>query len=221
MAIVSCTSFVSSRFQIQFRRFFGWLGIQIYRKPWLFILIGSLLTLSCSVGIFYYKDESRGMELWVPRDSTVWSQYNTIINTFGSYPQTMVLLLVVSDESDSILSPSNMDIAFEIFNDIDNIELDFNGNTYNYNELCLRPYPIAPVCTSQYSNIFGFFFSSNSDLWQNSSTIDDIINVNNSAIQAFAGGLQLDNTGYAAKSLLFIYGVGGSTDETVNLYYYL
>eukprot|EP01084_Bolivina_argentea_P008424 15777_1 len=216
MTIASCTGFISSKFQIQFRRFFSWFGVHIYRKPWLFILIGLILTLSCSVGFLFYQDETRGINLWIPQNTEIWSQYTTIVDTFGSYPSKMLLMLTINDKSESILSPANMDIAYEIFNDINNVELTYEGNTYNYNSLCLRPFPIAPFCTSQYSNIFGFFFNSNNQLWQNDSFIEDVINVDNSPIAGFAGGLQKDDNNYivGANALLFIYELYGSTNNT-------
>eukprot|EP01084_Bolivina_argentea_P008422 15774_1 len=217
MTIASCSSFVSSRSQKQFNSGFRLIGKHIYRKPWLFILIGLILTLICSLGFLLLKQETRALRLWVPRKSVVWSQYTTIINSFGSYPSKMLLIITSEDESDSILSPSNMNIAYDIYKDIDNITLDYNGNIYDYEQLCSRPYPTAPSCTSDYSNIFGFLFNSQSELWQNSTMIDDIINVNNSAIQGFAGGLQMED-GYisAAQSLILVYELRGTTNETEN-----
>eukprot|EP01084_Bolivina_argentea_P008427 15780_1 len=224
--VALCTSFISSRTQRVLSSFFGWIGKHIDNRPWLFILIGIVITLMSSCGFYFFESENRSLYLWIPRGSTEWSRYTYIVDTFGSYPTEMDLLITVNDEkSDSILSPSNMDTSYDIFNMINNITLIYD-TTYNfqYNDVCLRPYPSSPFCLSTHNNIFGFFFKSylyDDELWQNDSNIKQIINNNdNLAIAAFAGGLETDenvNNQYyviSADVLLIIYRIEGSLNET-------
>eukprot|EP01084_Bolivina_argentea_P263070 445144_1 len=194
-SVASCTSFISSRTQPLFRRFFTWLGKNIYLYHCWFMALGILLTFLCTGGgIAYFMlkcadlscTENRSFYLWIPRDSTVWSQYQEILEIFGTYPSLMSLLLRTSSK-DSIIMPSNMDISYNIYNSINDITLNYENNNkvYTFNDLCLRSYPSAPVCDSVYGNFFGYFFQEDDLQWQNESNIETLINTPSAPFKYF------------------------------------
>ncbi len=93
--------------------------------------------------------------------------------------------------------------------------------TYNYKNLCLRPYHTSPYCMSDLSNIFGVYFGSNPLLWQNNTNVYNTINAgrpNSTIIYAFAGGLKVNDMQFIihANALLFVYELAGSINEHEN-----
>ena len=181
-----CTGFLSIRTQAIFRRFFQWLGIRIHSKPMWFIAFGGALVALCSAsGFVYYRlfcgdgacTESRGYSLWIPQQNTLWSQYTEVIDTFGVYPSSLYLLLTVVDDDESILSPSNMDIAFEIANSINNITLyDHNDRDFEYSDLCTRSSRTQSDCDSSNETFFAVLFQNNESLWSEINSTLSIIN---------------------------------------------
>ena len=80
--------------------------------------------------------------------------------------------LIIHESNDkNLMTPANMDIMYEIFSEVINdVSVKYNGETYTFEDLCVRPYPSYDACTSQESGIFSWF-EFNSTAW---STQDDI-----------------------------------------------
>lgn len=179
------TGCLSSRSQVTTRRFFQWLGMRIHSKPCWFIAAGALLTALCSFsGFFYYRQfcddgaciETRSSDLWNPQQSEVWSQYTEIIDTFGTYPSVLTLLLTANDD-ESILLPTAMDMAFEISSTINDITLyDHNGRDHEYSDLCTRSSSFQSDCDSFDDTFFALFFRNNNSKWSNINHTLSIIN---------------------------------------------
>ena len=180
------TGFLSIRTQANTRRFFQWIGHRIHSKPMWFIAFGAaLVVLCCASGFIYYRlfcddgecIENRTFYLWIPQRSAVWSQYTEIIDVFGPYSSVLTLVLTVIDDEDSMLTPSNMDIAFEIANSIDNITLhDLNDRDYEYTDLCTRSSPTQSDCDSSNETFFAVYFQNNESLWNDMNSTLSIIN---------------------------------------------
>ena len=204
--------FLSARTQPATRRFFQWLGLRIHSKPMWFIGFGSALVTLCSAfGFVYYRlfcgdgtcVENRGLYLWIPRRSTVWAQNTDIIDSFGSYPSELDLLLTVVNEEESILNPSNMDIAFEVAKSIHNVTLhDFNDRDYEYTDLCTRSAPSQSHCDSSKESFFAVFFQNNEPLWSEMNSTLSIINEPNY---------------YSMELFLYVDQMNGSWDEIQTL----
>eukprot|EP01084_Bolivina_argentea_P263069 445143_1 len=132
-----------------------------------------------------------------------------------------LLLSIIKDGNtdSSILSSSNMDISYNIYNDINQINLTYNEEIYAYNDLCLRSSPNAPYCSSYFANIFGVYFGSNYKLWQNETNIEEIVNMYGTKIEAFIGGLKYDNINsdyvISGDTLRLTYLLEGSTDTNI------
>ena len=222
-SVSNCTGYVSSKVQRLFRRFFTWLGKSIYLHYSWFISLGIALTTLCTgAGVSYFilncNDgacaENRTLWLWIPSESKVWEEYIYILDTFGSFPATMSVILQTTGD-DSIILPSNLDTSYDIYRTIDNITY----NEYFYEDLCLRTYPANPLCESYYGNFFGFFFDENEMLWTNESAVESAVNTEGAPIDFFLGGIEYDEysteTIVGAQSLRFLYQLEGSTDQTI------
>ena len=220
-----CTGFISSRTQPLFRSFFQWLGRLIYDHHFWFLAAGLLLTVLCLIGASSYYvllcttsdsecTEHRSRYLWIPRESTVWSQFTEMIELFGSYSSIMSLLLTATNDDNSVLTPSALDAAYDIYNEIDDIS--FNNDADQYEDLCLRSAPLQPFCDSVANSVFGVLFGQNPMLWANESSTLDIIN---SGVPStfFLGGLDYDESGEIrrATSMRVFYELIGSTNQTV------
>lgn len=204
------------------------------------MLLGLFITLLCSAGgIAYviYKcdnlemsqgdtncEENRSIYLWIPRDSNVWGQFTQILDIFGSYPSKMSLLLGSGDATEnSIISPENLDITYEIFASIDDIVLknhiENSNKTFKFDDVCLRVPPTSPYCESTPNNFFAAYFMEIPNNWNNSAQIEATLNSGPSAsLGYFLGGFEEDSdTGdvTGASSMRFIYELAGSTNETV------
>eukprot|EP01083_Nonionella_stella_P051286 136161_1 len=233
-SITSCTSFLSSRTQPAFSRFFTCFGVKLYRYYGWFLFLGILLTIiTTGSGVLYAwfecQDgtctENRIDYLWIPRTAKVWFHFTEIIDLFGSYPSPMVLLLNTVDPDDSILTPTNMDIGYEIYDVTNNFSMNYadTGNTYYYSDLCFRSHPLSPYCDSQLGSFFGFFFQDqqqygtvNEDLWTNDTMVQEKINSPDAPSAFFLGGFEFDNAEIiGAQAVRFTYELVGSLNETV------
>ena len=229
-SVTSCTGYLSDRVQSLVRTLFEWTGRHIYAHPMWFISSGILLIALCCTGSgIYYSQicsddktkcvENRAGYLWIPLQSTVWSQYTEIIDIFGTYPTALVLLLTTNDD-ESILSTSKLDTAFEITDTINNITLhDHNDQDYVYNDLCTRSSPTQSHCDSAAESFFAVFFQNDESLWNDMNTTLSIINTPGAPITLYLGGLEYaegdTSTIISAKSMRLVFSLKGSTSQTV------
>jgi len=236
-SVTKYTGFLSTRTQSAIRRSFRNLAHLIYGNKALSIVLGILLIIICLSGGRIYNakvcviDSSPCIEhrlnyLWIPQRSPVWSQYTNIIDKFGSYPTGLRLLLTTSNENESILSPANMDIAFEVMNSIHNVTLhDHYGRDYEYTDLCVRSSSAQPHCDSDTESFFAVFFQNNPLYWSNENRALSILNDNIPnlpiSLQIYLGAIQYDDdddptriTG--AHSLWISFSVEGGSNETLN-----
>ena len=163
--------------------------------------------------------ESRTDYLWIPRQSTVWSQYMEILDAFGTYPTKLVLLLTVNDD-DSILTPINMDSAFEIIDTINNITFyDEENGDYGYTDLCTRSSPTQSDCDSSAESVFSVLFQNNESLWTDMNITLQILNSPGAPSSLYFGGLEYTEddptTITAAQSMRLVYSLQGSTEKEV------
>ena len=227
-SLAKCTNYIPRKTQRLFKAIFNWLGQQIYTKPICFIMIGVLcVAASTGCGILYYSAnctdgscaESRVNYLWIPRNSAVWTQFTTMMGRFGSYPSFLSMLLTAKEE-ESNLSPSMMDIAFEIENTINNITLyNHDARDYQYGDLCTRSVPNQSYCDSSDDSFFGIFFENNASLWSEVNSTLDTINTPYAPTKYFVGGLEYDEVFksriISAQSLRVTYWLMGSKDQQV------
>ena len=191
--VAKVTSWWSSRAQDGIKTAFEWLGKKIYNKPWLFIIIGLLLSFVSGLGLLTMKAENRSLYTWIPRDSTIWSQYQFALDKFGSYPSFMSLF--VSAYDNNMLSTKYLNQTYKnIFWVPYDLELKWNLNDnnyyYDYDDICLRSYPSAPRCISDYTNIYGYIFNLDKTLWKTQDSIEYYINRDGADIQLFAAGFE-------------------------------
>lgn len=228
-----CTGFLSHTTQSIVRRSFQWLGRSIHAHPLWFILLGTLLIFICLAGGLIYisfvchDDETKCMDnrtsyLWVPRRSTVWSQYTEIVDNFGTYPSVLVLLLTVND-GESILNPQRIDSAFDIIKTIDNITLpDHNDRDYEYSDLCTRSVRTQSHCDSAVDNFFAVFFENDESLWNDMNTTLRVINTPGAPTTLYLGGLQYEEGDareiISARSLRLVYALKGSSSKRVEAF---
>lgn len=84
-------------------------------------------------------------------------------------------------DGNNLLTSENMNIMFEIFNDGMNYTYkDNNNKIWTFDNLCERPYPSYPQCSSQEDGLFAFF-GFESLLWQSQDSIQTQLN----AFEAF------------------------------------
>ena len=228
-----CSGCISNRTQSLVRHFFKSMGLRLYNHPIRFISLGVLLIFLCSaVGSVYYVQicqndeikcfENRSFYLWIPSHSTVWSQYMEIIDTFGTYPTVLSMWLTANNES--ILTPTNMNVAFEIMDTINNISLhNHNEGDYVYTDLCTRSSPNQPHCDSTAESFFTVFFQNDESLWNDMDTTLQIINGPDAPTAVYLGGLEYAEDSQShltriigAKSLRLMYSLRGSTDNAVS-----
>ena len=229
-SFASHTSCLSDRAQSLVRALFKWIGRHIHSHYMRFISAGILLIIVCCVGSgIYYSQicrddetkciENRALYLWIPRQSTVWSQYTEIVDTFGTYP-TILVLLLTANADESILRTSTLNTALNILDTINDITLDDDEyGKYEYNDLCTRSSPTQSDCDSEGDNFFAVFFQNNESLWNDMDTTLQIINTPDAPNTLYLGGLQYaegnTRTITSAKSLRLVHSLRGSRNETV------
>ena len=142
----------------------------------------------------------------VPRSSKVWKQYQHTINQFGK--PSAIMSLLVSTDNDNILTPSNMDIMYNIYRSIysANNKTDIFDNIL-YKDVCLRAIPNpSSNCLSDFANIHGTIFKNEAMLWQNQDSLLNRMN-NNPLSKLFVGGLEYNDNDIiiGGKMVNFIY----------------
>ena len=228
--VATCTGFLSKKTQSIVRRSFHWLGRNIYVHPLWFMVLGILLIIVCLASSIIYVSQicsddetkcmdNRSLQLWIPQQSTVWFQYTEIVDTFGTYPSVLMLLLTVNDD-ESILTPSKLDAAFEVIDTINNLTLyDHEDEDYEYDDLCTRSSPTQSHCDSDAETFFNVFFQNNESLWNDLNVTLQIINTPGAPTALYLGGLKYEENDptmiTSAQSLRLGYSLQGSTDEAV------
>lgn len=201
------TSFLSSRTQTLFHSLFLSLGRLIYDYHFRFLAAGLAITLLSAIagGSYWFLictasdgvcTANKSYDLWTPRDSIIWSQYVGMVEMFGSYPSGMSLLLTANNEHNSMLTPSALNTAYEIFNAVEDMAV---GNdlsaSYDYLDICLRSVPSHEDCDSTINGVFNVLFQDNPVLWSEESTVRQIVNTPDAPVGFFLGGFELDDVG--------------------------
>ena len=177
-----CTSFVSDRTQKWVETFFFHYGVKAYNHPCYFLLTGLLLTCLGSIGILNIEYQNRVIDLWIPRNSNIYHNYERTIELFGEYDTDMTII-VSHRENNNLLTPENMNIIYTIFNEaIYNVSVKYNGKYWTFNDLCHRYYSSYPICTSQLSGFFALF-GFNPTVWSTQASIQTQINLYESYLQ--------------------------------------
>ena len=226
------SGFLSTITQPTTRKCFIWIGRNVYGHRQRFIALGFLVIILCIAGgSVYYQQiclddatlciENRSLYLWIPQKSLIWSQYTEILSVFGSYPSILTLQLTVN-EGDSILTPSNMDTAFEIANSISNVTLyDHNDRDYEYIDLCTRSTPNQPDCDSSDESLFAVFFQNDPSFWNDLNITLTVVSTPGAPSALYLGGLEYADDDpsriVSAQSLRIAYSLRGDTDQMVCL----
>merc|ERR1719474_751472 len=163
--------------------------------------------------------ENRILYIWIPRESVVWSQYMTILDVFGTYPSVLTLLLTLNGR-ESVLSPSTMNVAFDIIDSINNVTLhDHDGRDYAYTDLCARSTPTQPHCDSSTELFFQSLSQHDRPLWPErgvTGVSPQMAGNPHVPTALHLGGLQYAEDDpsriLSARSLRITYALQGSTD---------
>eukprot|EP01084_Bolivina_argentea_P204752 349724_1 len=215
------TDCISQYTQRKVARSFAFLGAKIDRYPWKFIVSGIILTIACSFGLLLLEDETRSLYLWIPTSSTIWNNHLKSIDYFGFYPSTMIVAVKVAND-DSILTPILMDLSYNVFNTIHNMEANNGNKNWKYIDFCQRAYPSSPSCISDTSNLWGnpTYFNFNNILWQ--SNISLIMSTINNPfvyppIDIYLGGIQRDinNVVVSGEVLSITYYLEGTLNNEI------
>ena len=107
---------------------------------------------------------------WTPESSEVKKEYDRNVKYFGEF-STYALLLISDKKGRNLLTPSRMNLVYDIFKyPLNNLTAKSDGKIWSYDDLCQRIYPSYPDCYALQENVFGLWFNQPS-LWQ---TQDDI-----------------------------------------------
>ena len=217
-------SFLSNYIQKWFKNVFFKIGLRLEKNPLLFMIIGFLISAGGASGFINFYLETRFLYLVVPRTSNIWTQYQNIIDKFGSPTATMSLLISLENKNNNnnILTPNNMNDIYDIYQSIyfTHNETDL-FNDIEYSEVCLTLYPSSSDCISDYTNIFGEIFSNQEQLWNDQQLLLNEIN-DNPSTDLFVGGIQYNedsNLITGGTMINFIYELKSYNSDTNHIVY--
>ena len=220
----SCTSYISNKNQRLVETLFRWIGYNAYHHGCIFILTGITLTLLCGAGVLNYTFIATSIDLWVPTQSKIYSQYETIIDNFGTFG-TETSLLIHNNNYENLLTPNNLNILFQLFQyPINNITAQEGGIGYTFDDLCSRKYSNYPYCDSLESNIFAIWYNTPL-LWSTQQLINSQIkqSVYQTELVYVLGGITFGNLSNVSTNeitggthLLLSWNLKGTSDEDIN-----
>ena len=155
-------------------------GLTVYRHPIRYCIVGIITTLLCSIGLLNYSYNTDAVDLYIPHSSTIYKHSITFFDYFGEGNDNMNLI-IKEKNGNNLLTPTNMDIIFQIFKQTVNVTNTYNGVEYSFTDLCARPYPSYPNCESFESGLLGLF-QFNPNLWSNQSSIQKILDQNSAVL---------------------------------------
>eukprot|EP01083_Nonionella_stella_P098252 276221_1 len=210
----ACTSAISSRTHKLLNSGFQWLGEAIYKRPWLFILNGLALTVLGGSGLMYIETESSVINLWVPQSSRIYHDYKLHESVFGSSPVNLVLLLE-GHNGKNVFTPTALTQASDAMNTISQINIEHNGHTQTFHDLCARVDITSTECVTENTNLHSLFFENKESIWSDPQHIYDALN--NPQIQYFAGNLHHHgNAVTGANVIRIVYELTATSDEDLS-----
>ena len=96
------------------------------------------------------------------------------IDLFGEFA-TFGFLLVGDKDGNTLLTPDNINKLYELYKiPTYNLSAKSDKQEWDFNQLCERPYPGFPQCSSDQTSLFSLF-NNNKTLWSDQSTINQYI----------------------------------------------
>eukprot|EP01083_Nonionella_stella_P206388 750753_1 len=212
--MVVWTSFISYRTNKLFNTGFQRFGEAIYKKPWLFIIIGLLLTAIAGSGLMVIEMESSVVNLWVPQSSQIYTDYTLQQSVFGSSPTSLVLLFQ-GPNNQNVFTPSALSQASDAMKTISDISIEYNDNPYTFHDLCARVDITSTECIADHMNIHSIFFADTEAIWSDQQYIDQALN--HDQMVYFAGNLHHDgDTVSGANVMRVVYELTTTSDEELS-----
>eukprot|EP01084_Bolivina_argentea_P160138 278870_1 len=117
-------------------------GIFVSKHPLITIILSLILACTLSIFTFFIQSETDIENLFAPKGTISFNNYNKYKQTWQNYEDNIgTNNIIVSDKhnpSENILTTQHLLLFHKIYQDIINIEIDYNNTKYKYNDICYR-----------------------------------------------------------------------------------
>lgn len=114
--------------------FFFRIGVFVARHPWRTIIATLTFVLISCVGLLRFHIEKNPLKLWVPPDSDFYYDTNWYIDTFGTGFRLQRIIITADD----VLQPDILKSIHNVTNEINSIQVDYNGTKVSLKDLCFN-----------------------------------------------------------------------------------
>eukprot|EP01084_Bolivina_argentea_P248907 416459_1 len=207
---------ISSKTSYCVIRCFEIFAAKVYHKPWLFILLGIIITILCAIGLINFERVEDDANLYALNNNNLYDEYTDKINYFGE--EENMFLLVVGKNDKNIINAKNLPILKELMHDIYSIRTMYNGNWYNYTDICVQQTD-SNQCKFDSVNFVALFFDDNPRKYKDPYIINNVLN-HGQASNLFCGNAQHNNVVYldewqtGANTFLITYPINTYNDDS-------
>eukprot|EP01080_Neovahlkampfia_damariscottae_P003800 gene3800-6961_t len=131
---------VSSWVDYLFNSLFYYYGTIVGRFPLVVLVIGLLITVGLSAGVFFLEFETSPEKLWVPPASRTAREKKIFDSTFSPFFRVEQMIITPKNGS-SVIDKEVIKEVWKIQNDIKNLQYRTNNRTYTLKDLCFTPVP--------------------------------------------------------------------------------
>eukprot|EP01130_Rhizamoeba_saxonica_P008831 TRINITY_DN3579_c0_g1_i1.p1 TRINITY_DN3579_c0_g1~~TRINITY_DN3579_c0_g1_i1.p1 ORF type:complete len:916 (-),score=162.47 TRINITY_DN3579_c0_g1_i1:23-2770(-) len=155
--------------------FYYRLGSIVARYPIIVIIASLSLVVFCGLGITFVDFKPSILQTWVPQNSPAIKNQEYFQESYGKI-EPAINIVVAKNEEENILTKEALGSYIELHNRILDIEIEYDGKNYKYEDICWKPHPLLGCGTQSLLTLWEFDYE---QLSKDDNILETIANSNN------------------------------------------